>query len=984
VERIATRGFLSNREFVSGKSLVATDFRALFFRVRYLGARAECRYLSIECFEHGTVAPTGNLYVRVFDAEGKEVSLSSGMLLRGGVPLTPAERLVEIDLDRARRAHRLGNPATPARNAHLARLPGLTGGHEVVILDPGLGFDDFPSDPPSLPEPPAPPPPPDPVEKVRFRLELDPNVHPEGRWRAEFHNLSGDEIDLHYSVDFPNAVVEVKETRIPYSLLRHAYDELTQLLNLRITLDDGEVTIQVSRELAQLSGIPQETRASIPADINDIQFSGSKFVVGEPSTFRGTAAFVLDFNFEDGGPREVDLPGVDLPLLPKLAPKDIPLVGGVLGSINLSDIALQFVLYVGRTYEFDPASVYTVRNGEAAPASVFMRPDLNLPNLDIGKWGKTIDKLIGLLHLPVAGIRERITDAVSSAQLVLRYELLPAFYSYFIDAIQHLAQRDHVIHAITGAADALLVRHHEVPSVRPLGPADLGGAGLATEGVSAAAGPSARRRMPGLPRLELLARPRPPLEGEGEGENDEERSECAVPTAVTSSRTLSLAGLALGREHARHTTTGVLDVRPARREGVEHVVVLMLENRSFDHMLGYLKLRHRVECDGLVAGMANAETLNPNYPLAIHHLERTVNLRSPHHGFTEVARQIAGGAMTGFVDSYATWDLRPDLGQRLADVMGHYDERDLPFFHFAAQNYAICDRWFGAHPGGTFPNRFIALSGRTPELENYSLEDPRVGYTDLSTIFELLSAQGVTWKYVEHDIGFLRMYDRYRLDERNMTRYACFIERLEAGELPQVTWIDPAFVDVPSLTDANDDHAPADTFAGQHLCGHLYRALTRNPDLWRRTLLIITYDEHGGFYDHVSPVRPEGSLPRVHPDSPSMYGPRVPTLLLSPWVNAGQVIHTEFDHTSLIRTLMKLFCEERFLDREMFGPRVDRAADLLGDLRTAPRAHAPSFEVALPAPKKPSLEALHQRERSDYHELIQVVGLSSWQRERLG
>jgi phospholipase C len=367
---------------------------------------------------------------------------------------------------------------------------------------------------------------------------------------------------------------------------------------------------------------------------------------------------------------------------------------------------------------------------------------------------------------------------------------------------------------------------------------------------------------------------------------------------------------------------------------VEHVVVLMLENRSFDHMLGYLSLEGgRTDVDGLGKGMAN-QWNGRSYP--VHHLDRTAfePVEDPDHSGHATEQQIAGGAMSGFVAAFAA-----KLAQRGASdhdpglVMGYYGGGDLPVYDHLAREFCVCDRWHASVPGATWPNRLYALTGRA----DGSRDDRPSGQPplyDMHSFVRHLDANGVSWRWYSYDPGTLRCADReYWLTHYDCFRYvdrtklswqaeveelpvidassASFLEDAASGNLPAVSWLDPNFKDLNLYGgDSNDDHPPSDVVDGQHLVLTVYHALAASPQ-WERTLLVVTYDEHGGFFDHVAPPPAEDDDPRLF----GLYGVRVPALIVSPWVGRGSVSHTLFDHTSIIKTILLRFCAPRELER---------------------------------------------------------------------
>jgi phospholipase C len=374
----------------------------------------------------------------------------------------------------------------------------------------------------------------------------------------------------------------------------------------------------------------------------------------------------------------------------------------------------------------------------------------------------------------------------------------------------------------------------------------------------------------------------------------------------------------------------------------------MMENRSFDHMLGYLSLEGgREDIDGLKAGMAN-EYGGRSYP--VHHLERTAFLpiEDPDHSGEATSVQIAGGDMSGFVDSFAA-----KLAQRgAADrnpglVMGYYNAGDLPVYDHLAAEFCICDRWFCSVPGATWPNRLYAIAGRADGgRDDKPSGDPPL--YNLPSFVRHLDAHDVSWRWYSFDPSTLRCVDKhYWLSHWDHFAYvdktklswqtelkelplideasSSFLEDAARGTLPAVSWIDPNFKDSSIYGgNSNDDHPPSDVHDGQLLVLSVYHALASGP-LWEKTLLVITYDEHGGFYDHVPP-------PPAEDDDPAqfgLYGVRVPAIVVSPWVGRASVSSTVFDHTSIIKTLLLRFCGEADLeDRGSHLPRVLAWLDL--------------------------------------------------------
>jgi len=378
----------------------------------------------------------------------------------------------------------------------------------------------------------------------------------------------------------------------------------------------------------------------------------------------------------------------------------------------------------------------------------------------------------------------------------------------------------------------------------------------------------------------------------------------------------------------------------ARRLGaIDHIVVVMFENRSFDHMLGYLSLppdqggRGRSDVDGLSGPSRNVNRFE-NRDFGIHHLDHTQfsgETEDPDHSARSVDEQLHDGG-GGFVENFARISTARalKLGQPAPDpglVMGYYDADDLPVYDHLAAEYCVVDRWFSSVPGATWPNRLYAVTGQAAGTR----DDVSPPIYELPSFVRYLGQSGVPWRWYSFDPATLRAIDpAYRLSNHDRFAYVdartlstkeravgelteegpSFLDDIASGELPAVSWIDPRFKDLRVLgPDSNDDHPPSDVIAGQDLVLTIYNALSSSP-LWGKTLLIITYDEHGGFYDHVTP-------PVAVDDKPEFQrlGVRVPTLLVSPLVSGpttstgvlGPDFH--FDHTSIIKTILSRFCQ---------------------------------------------------------------------------
>jgi phospholipase C len=420
---------------------------------------------------------------------------------------------------------------------------------------------------------------------------------------------------------------------------------------------------------------------------------------------------------------------------------------------------------------------------------------------------------------------------------------------------------------------------------------------------------------------------------------------------------------------------------PGLLANIDHIVVLMMENRSFDHMLGYLSLPGgRTDVDGLHGGETN-HYKGKEYPSFL--LSDTTFLEDPPHGHDPVENQInarnpiTGRTLDGFVAEFAReYEAQ---GVDPGRIMGYHNVAHVPVYDALAREFLICQRWFAAHPGPTFCNRFYTLTGRLNrdafgnfEFNNFKGEDFKPVTT--KTIFDHLTAHGVSWHYYEQRYGFIRLFARYTTDDQNVVDaddpIRGFFASAAAGTLPSVSFIDPNFIEDPDGQD-NADGPPADIAAGQHLIGRVVNAVVQSPK-WNKTLLVITYDEHGGFYDHVDPMGfREKALPVSGIDH---YGVRVPTFVVSPWVDRSAVSDVVFDHTSIAKTIARRFMSANPPD---MGERMAAANDLSMVLRSTARPDKPSIPIPpAPAPLLNvgfALQAPAMAESDDFREVLRVI-----------
>ncbi|MFJ9179323.1 alkaline phosphatase family protein [Streptomyces sp. NPDC102360] len=399
------------------------------------------------------------------------------------------------------------------------------------------------------------------------------------------------------------------------------------------------------------------------------------------------------------------------------------------------------------------------------------------------------------------------------------------------------------------------------------------------------------------------------------------------------------------------------DFSPGALTNIDHIVVLMMENRSFDHMLGYLSLpvsqggAGRTDIDGLKGGESNPFNgkTYPSFPLT-----STFFSPDPPHGHEPTHRAINGGLMDGFVRSWAE-EYGPE---QAAQIMGHHTADTVPIYDALARDFAVGHRWFASHPGPTFVNRFYELTGR-PNVssrgfwEFHDSSPIKPAFTEtildhLSDTIDPATGRPVTWTYFEQGYCFLRFFEKYTFDAEHIVTLddadRGFLALAKSGNLPSVSFVEPHFIELPP--DANADGPVADVKDGQAFVQKIVDAVVASP-AWDSTLLLVMYDEHGGFYDHVPPA----AALRVSPDLPvDTHGVRVPAFVVSPWMAPGAVFGHDgtdvstpthrgdlhFDHTSVPKTIARRFLSA---NPPYLGARYAAANDLSAVLGTQRQKH---------------------------------------------
>ncbi|KAH7867368.1 hypothetical protein Vadar_032544 [Vaccinium darrowii] len=394
-----------------------------------------------------------------------------------------------------------------------------------------------------------------------------------------------------------------------------------------------------------------------------------------------------------------------------------------------------------------------------------------------------------------------------------------------------------------------------------------------------------------------------------------------------------------------------------QQQPIKTIVVLVLENRSFDHMIGWMKNSINPSINGVTGEECNPISTKAQDPQSICFKDDAEFVDpDPGHSFQAVEQQVFGSnlssipSMTGFVEQALS------MSQNLSHtVMKGFKPQNIPVFAELVREFAVFDRWFSSIPGPTQPNRLFVYSATSHGSTSHVKK-------------QLAKGNLRKLKYI------------FKFHQFNLK----FKKDAKEGKLPSLSVIEPRYFDIKGMA-ANDDHPSHDVANGQKLVKEVYETLRGSPQ-WNETLLVITYDEHGGFYDHVQ--TPFENIP--NPDGntgPAPYffkfdrlGVRVPTIMVSPWIKKGTVIsspkgpapNSEYEHSSIPATIKKMFnLSSNFLThRDAWAGTFEQ---VVGEL-TSPRTDCP---VVLPevAPLR-STEADESKGLSEFQsEVVQLAAV---------
>jgi phospholipase C len=364
---------------------------------------------------------------------------------------------------------------------------------------------------------------------------------------------------------------------------------------------------------------------------------------------------------------------------------------------------------------------------------------------------------------------------------------------------------------------------------------------------------------------------------------------------------------------------------------IEYLYVLMLENRSFDHMLGFSEIMGTDPETGqpsAINGLTGAESNSFNgttYPVTPG--ADQVMPTDPSHEFPAVVEQLCGKGIqyphggpcppvnnSGFVASYLD-----SGGHDPREIMQCYTPAQLPVLNALAREFVVCDNWHASLPGPTWPNRMFVHAASSGGLDHSPTVGEIAEWEGISgfpfpngTIFDRLNSASIRRRlYAGDDFPMVAAIKGIHLSD--IRHYSLFAGDLQqAGYADKYIFIEPSYDVLNEYRNGTSQHPLGDVTRGEALIKHTYEAI-RNSPVWNNSLLIVIWDEHGGFYDHVLPgaaPAPADGAPATFNESGftfDLYGPRVPAIVVSPLIPRNLVDHRSYDHASIPATLESLF-----------------------------------------------------------------------------
>ena len=343
---------------------------------------------------------------------------------------------------------------------------------------------------------------------------------------------------------------------------------------------------------------------------------------------------------------------------------------------------------------------------------------------------------------------------------------------------------------------------------------------------------------------------------------------------------------------------------------IEHIVIVMMENHSFDNYFGMLPYQ-AASLAGRVDGWP--ELGADGIPTTT----QTDAAGAVHRAYPMTTPCQPGAVSQAWDASHQAWDHGAMDGFLLGSspaALGYWDSATLPFYYSLAESFVVCDRYFASTMCQTYPNRVFAMAGTAAGLVSTDTPPPTVTPAN-GHIFDVLEQYGISWGDWYAELPSPGLFGPPWAAEREGTKLfgpfgsnpstvAAFAAVCQANQLPAVVMVEPDY-------QYGSEENPQDIQAGQTFVNGVVNALTASPS-WANTLLVFTYDEHGGYYDHVAPPAALNPGDGSHPNTPNpdgddytYYGFRVPAVVVSPWAKPGHVSHTVYDHTSLLATIQR-------------------------------------------------------------------------------
>lgn len=393
---------------------------------------------------------------------------------------------------------------------------------------------------------------------------------------------------------------------------------------------------------------------------------------------------------------------------------------------------------------------------------------------------------------------------------------------------------------------------------------------------------------------------------------------------------------------------------------IEHVFVLMLENRSFDHMLGFSNITGADATTGQITSIEGVTGIESNcYNGTEYKVTRGADNRmpkDPHHEFADIVHQLCGQNAiyshggpyppinsSGFAASYMS-----SGGQDPAEIMECYSPEQLPVLNALAREFVVCDRWHCSLPGPTWPNRMFVHAASSGGLDHSPSVAEIAEWEGISgfpfpkgTIFDRLNAAGIRRRlYGNDDFPMVSALKGIHIDDiRHFSLFAGDLRNPVYAD--RYVFIEPSYDVFNNYRNGNSQHPLADVTHGESLIKQTYEAI-RNSPAWDTSLLIITWDEHGGFFDHViPPVAPppaDGAPARYNQNGFAFdrYGVRVPALVISPLIPKNLIDHRLYDHASIPATVESVFGLAPLTARDAAANRLDALCTLAAARGNAP------------------------------------------------